>query len=391
MWRYLTSAGLARLADEMVVITLALLAWSRTGDELLTGVTTAAYALPAVVTGPLLGAWLDRTRHPLVALAGNQFLLAAMAVGLIVVPAPLLPVLAFVAGLTLPMTSGGFTSMLPRLGVDLPRVTAYDSMLYSGTAIAGLALASIVAVVWSPAGAMAVVSALAFAGGLVTLRLVLAPAPPSPHSSLLPALRAGARTLVRTPPLRAATLTSVISFVGFGMLVVTLPVLLPLLHAHSDLSGLVLAAFDLGAVLAVLAVRPYLSRWLPERVLFVTVALYGVSFALWTLAGNLVVLTLLALLAGFASGPTLAALITARQRYSPPELLGQVSTTGASLKIGAFALGSLLAGVLLSSRTPATALLVIAALQFVAVGAGLIAARRPVRLQISSGTPGGPC
>lgn len=377
MWRYLTSAGLARLADEMVVITLALLVWSRTGSELLTGVTTAAYAVPAVVTGPLLGAWLDRTRSPLVALAGNQFLLAVMAVGLIVVPAPAMPVLAFVAGLTLPMTSGGFTSMLPRLGVDLPRVTAYDSMLYSGTAIAGLALASIVAVVWSPAGAMALVSALALAGGLVTLRLVLAPAPPSPHSSLLPALRAGARTLVRTPPLRAATLTSVISFVGFGMLVVTLPVLLPLLRASSDLSGLVLAAFDLGAVLAVLAVRPYLSRWLPERVLFVTVALYGVSFVLWTLAGNLVVLIGLALLAGLVSGPTLAALITARQRYSPPELLGQVSTTGASLKIGAFALGSLLAGVLLSSGTPTTALLVIAALQFVAVGAGLAVTGEP--------------
>jgi MFS family permease len=375
MWRYLTSAGLARLADEMVVITLALLAWSRTGNELLTGVTTAAYALPAVVTGPLLGAWLDRTRRPLLALSGNQFVLAAMAMALILVPPPLMPVLAFIAGLTLPMTSGGFTSMLPRLGVDLPRVTAYDSMLYSGTAIGGLALASVVAVVWSPAGAMAVVSALAVTGGLVTLRLVLAPAPPSPHSSLLPALRAGARTLVRTAPLRAATLTSVISFVGFGMLVVTLPVLLPLLHAHSDLSGLVLAAFDVGAVLAVMAVRPYLSRWLPERILFVTVALYGVSFVLWSLAGNLYVLTGLALLAGLVSGPTLAALITARQRYSPPELLGQVSTTGASLKIGAFALGSLAAGVLLSSHSPTAALLVIALLQFVAVGGGLIAAR----------------
>lgn len=375
MWRYLTSAGLARLADDMVVVTLALLAWSRTGDELLTGVTTAAYALPAVVTGPLLGAWLDRARYPLVALAGNQFLLAAMAVGLIFVPTPLMPVAAFLAGLALPMTSGGFTSMLPRLNVDLPRMTAYDSMLYSGTAIAGLALASIVAVAWSPAGAMTVVALLATAGGLVTLRLVLAPAPPSPHSSLLPALRAGARTLMRTPPLRAATLTSVISFGGFGMLVVTLQVLLPTLHADSDLSGLVLAAFDVGAVLAVMAVRPHLKRWPPERILFVTVALYGVSFALWTLAANLPVLLGMAFVAGLASGPMLVALITARQRYSPPELLGQVSTTGASLRIGAFSLGSVLAGVLLSSSTPTTALLVIALLQFVAVGVGLVAAR----------------
>ena len=180
---------------------------------------------------------------------------------------------------------------------------------------------------------------------------------------------------MRTPPLRGATLTSVISFGGFGMLVVTLQVLLPALHADSDLSGLVLAAFDVGAVLAVMAVRPHLKRWPPERILFVTVALYGVSFALWTLAGNLPVLLGMAFVAGLASGPTLVALITARQRYSPPELLGQVSTTGASLKIGAFSLGSVLAGVLLSSSTPTTALLVIALLQFVAVGVGLVAAR----------------
>lgn len=374
MWRYLSSAGLARLADEMVLFALVLLVADRTESMLLTALTTAGYTLPAVVTGPVLGAWLDRTSRPLVALAGNQFVLAVAAFGLIFVPPLGMPLLALLAGLTLPMTSGGFTSMLPRLGVDLPRVTAYDSMLYSGTAIAGPALAGMIAFTWSPSVAMVVVCVLGVVGGVVTLGLVLEPAPASSHSSLASALRAGTRHLVRTAPLRAATVTSVVSFVGFGMLTVSLPWLIQSTGSDRNLAGVLMGVLDLGCLLSVMALRPYLVRWLPERILFVTIALYGVALVPWAFAGNIGWLFAFALLTGLVQGPTLTSLITARQRYSPPDLLGQVSTTGASLKIGAFSLGALLAGPLLPLG-PDVVVLVVAACQFVAVAMGLMAGR----------------
>lgn len=366
------SAGLARLADEMILIAVVLLVHDRTGSKVLTALTVAGYTLPSVVSGPLLGAWLDRTARPIVALAGNQFVLAAMALGMVFAPAWWVPVLAFVAGVTLPMTSGGFTSMLPRLGGDLARLTPVDSMLYSATAICGPAAVGLIAWWSSSTATMVVICVLAAVGGVCTLRLVLSPAPPPSHPSLVSALRAGARHLVTTPPLRAATVASVVSFVGFGMFVTSLPWVVGAVGADDNLAGVVLGVLDLGCLVSVLVLRKHLARWLPERILFVTIGLFGVSFLALAAAGSFPWLLGLALAAGLASGPTLTALITARQRYSPPGLLGQVSTTGASLKIGAFSLGAVCAGLL---SAPAAVLVVVAGIQFVAVAAGVVSGR----------------
>lgn len=63
MGRYVVAAGLARLADEMVGLAVVLLVLARTGQPVLAGAMVTAYTLPALVSGPLLGAWLDRTRR----------------------------------------------------------------------------------------------------------------------------------------------------------------------------------------------------------------------------------------------------------------------------------------------------------------------------------------
>ena len=69
----------------MVAFTLALLVLERTGRPQLAGLTAAAYAFPAVLTGPLLGAWLDRTTHRRPALALNQAALVLTTVGMLAV------------------------------------------------------------------------------------------------------------------------------------------------------------------------------------------------------------------------------------------------------------------------------------------------------------------
>lgn len=116
---YFVAATLARVGDEMVAFTLVLLVLERTDSPALAGITGAAYALPAIVTGPLLGAWLDRTQYRRTALALNQAVLGAVMVSMLAVVGHsahwVTPVLAAVAGTTLPMVSGGFTSMLPSL------------------------------------------------------------------------------------------------------------------------------------------------------------------------------------------------------------------------------------------------------------------------------------
>ncbi|MFD0201175.1 MULTISPECIES: MFS transporter [Saccharothrix] len=375
MGRYLWAAGLARLADEMVAVAVVLLALARSGSPVLSGAVIAAYTVPSILSGPLLGAWLDRARRPVAALAANQFVLAAMAVAMVFAPAPWLVPAAFVAGITLPMTSGGFTSLVPRLATDLPKATSQDALLFNAAAIAGPGLAGVLSTVASPAVAVAVVAALSLAGGLCTTALHVPPHPPGDHPSLRAAIKKGLRHLATTAPLRGATIASVVGYGSVGMLATALPLHVGALGVDGDQAGVVWAVFEVGAVGCLLVVRRWLHLWRPERVVFTTVALYGVTLALWPLAPHFPVLLVLALVSGLAQGPVLTATITARQRYTPGALLGQVSTTGASLKIGAYAVGAAGGGALLATWSPTSVILLVAAGQLVGASLGAVTSR----------------
>src|SRR5258705_11154365 len=54
------TATVTRLADDMFSVGVVLLVLERTGSAGLAGATVAAVTLPSIVSGPLLGAWLDR-------------------------------------------------------------------------------------------------------------------------------------------------------------------------------------------------------------------------------------------------------------------------------------------------------------------------------------------
>ncbi|WNV88780.1 MFS transporter [Umezawaea sp. Da 62-37] len=368
---YLVSATLTRLADEMVGLALVLFVLLRTDSRALAGATVAAYTVPSIVSGPLLGAWLDRTRRPLVALVGNQLLLAASAAGLLVLvghPVAMLA-LAFLAGTTLPMSSGGFTSLLPRLAVDLPRATSADALVYLSTALAGPVVVGGLTGLFGVDSTMVAIGALALAGALCTLRLRIPPHAAAVHGSLLHAMRDGVRHLVTTPPLRGATLATTLGYGSVGLLATALPVRVAELGHSESAAGFVWAAVEVGSVVSLLVLRRHLHRWRPERVLYTSIAAYGLVLATWPFASGLVALVGLAVLAGVAQGPTLTSLITARQRYTPAGLLGQVSTTGPSLKIGAFAIGAAVGGTLHDTRA---AIVAVAATQLVAAGLGVL-------------------
>ncbi|MDX3106546.1 hypothetical protein PW035_37400, partial [Nonomuraea angiospora] len=81
-----------------------------------------------------------------------------------------------------------------------------------------------------------------------------------------------------------------------------------------------------------------------------------------------------AAVAGAGEGPQLTALFSVRHREAPARLRSQVFTTGASLKITSFAIGSALAGPL-AAYSASSALVAGAALQAAAVVV-LMAGRR---------------
>src|SRR5690348_13097982 len=111
MRRYLLAASAARLADAMWIGPV-LLVLDRTGSAALAGLTLSAATLPTLVSAPLLGAWLDVHGRRRAAIAVNQVALTAALVGVAAAPGAA-PAWVLAAGVTQPLVTGGFSSMVP--------------------------------------------------------------------------------------------------------------------------------------------------------------------------------------------------------------------------------------------------------------------------------------
>src|SRR6266545_940229 len=345
------AATLARLASEMFTVAVVLLVLARTGRPALAGAVVAASTLPSVVSGPLLGAWLDRTGRRRTALASNQVLLAASLLAILAAagraPGWALLLLAAAAGVTAPMATGGFTSMVPALVPErlLARANALEAASFNSAAIAGPALAGAVAAAVGPAAAVGLEAALAMFALLAITRLpAVARVAAHAAASLADTIRQGLRHLARTPPLRGVTVATAVAMGGLGLLTLALPFLAERLGAGQAGAGYLWAALEAGGMAGALAGTRLLAGWPPQRVVLAGLALLGLLMAAWPLAPSFPVALLLVALAGVLEGPAFAATFATRQRWSPVDLRGQIFTTAASLKLGAFAVGAALAG-----------------------------------------------
>ncbi|MDA5141577.1 MFS transporter [Streptomyces sp. AD681] len=358
---YLTAATAARAGDEMSGPALLLAGLAVTGSTTDASALLAGITVSAAVGGPLLGALLDRARRPGRLLAGA---LALYAAGLLAILAGLgrLPMactlpLAVLTGLLGPALSGGWTAQLPHVAADarLPRANALDAMTFGVASLAGPALAGGVAVLLGAPSAVAVSAALITAAAPAAWRLPARGAPdrdarPAPVAG---ALAAGFRIVLRRPLLARATFTSVVSCAAQGMLAACVP-LLGAQWLGAAGRGVLLfsgAAVSALAANAVLARRPLTVA--PDTVVRAGALVQSVALAL-AATGLPVALVVAVLLLGIGEGPQLTALFAVRHREAPEHLRGQVFTTGASLKITAFALGVAVAGPLAGWSLPGT-------------------------------------
>jgi MFS family permease len=380
---FLLAATLARLASEMFPVAAVLLVLDRTGRPGLAGAVVAATTLPAVVTGPVLGAWLDRTSRRRLALAANQVLLAASLVGILAAagraPGWMLVLLATAAGLSGPLSTGGYTSMIPLLVPErlLARANALEASSFNIAAIAGPAVAGAVA---ATAGAAWAVLAEAVLAGLALPAIArlprLAVAAGDAPASLATAIRQGLALLARTPVLRGVTVATAVGLGGSGLLTLAMPFWAERLGAGRAAAGYLFAALEAGAIAgALVAARPA-APWPPQRVVLAGLGLFGLAVMAWPLAPSFPAALGLVALAGLVEGPAFAATFATRQRWSPPELRGQIFTTAASVKLGAYAVGSALAGPVLARAGVGGILVVAGAVQLLGVVLGAAAGAR---------------
>lgn len=359
---YLAGATISRTGDEMSGPALLLLAMAAS-DAVSTGpAVVAALTAATAVGGPVLGVLLDRTRRPgrLLALALLGFAAVIVCVALLLgqVGVTALVAVALIGGLFRPALSGGWSSRLPGVvpARELPRASALDGLTFDVAALAAPVLVGGLALVLPPAYAVA----------LAVLAILLAA--PAAHATggmprrtgrplrLRQQVLAGFLVIARIRRLRRATVTSVISYAGVGLIFTSAPLLAERVLGKAGHGPWLLALMALAALIgnAAYAARP--DRIAPDRVLAATYCVLAAaagSAALALVAGRTPVgaccLLAAAVLTGAADGPQLSALLRIRHRDTPEEVRGQVFTTAASLKLGGAALGAALCGALAST------------------------------------------
>jgi MFS family permease len=383
-------------APALLLLGFAVTGRPETGSGLLASLTIAGAA-----GGPLFGALLDRSRRPDRLLAGT---LVAYALGIVALqaavgrlPMPALAAIALLAGLFNPAVAAGWTAQLPRVvtGRELDRGSALDALTFSAASLAGPALAAGIA---AGIGARA---AVLTAAGLVALavppacslsryRPVAVTGPgqglTTAHPTLGRQMAAGFAIIVARRPLLRATVTSVVSYAGIGMLLVCCPLLGAQRLGGPARGALLISATAVASLTAnaILARRSRHGR--PDTRVLASTLVIGASMGAAALAPGWLTLAAVAL-GGAGEGPQLTALLAVRHRETPAHMRGQVYTTAASLKIAGLAAGAALAGPLAGWSVTAC-LLIAAGTELGAAAAYLTAGfTGPGRRELASAPP----
>jgi len=385
---FVSAATLARVSDEMFGVGVVLLVLDRTGNEALAGAAVAAVTLPSLVTGPLLGAWLDLTGRRRTLMVVDQLTMASVLLALVILvghaPAWAVVLAVLPAGTTYPLSFGGFTSMIPSLvpGELLPPANALETTSFNSALVVGPALAGTLSATVAPAAPLVVEAALALAALALIVRIpgLDQPRDRAEGRTLWSIAADGLRQIVSVPQLRGVTAAAGLGLAGLGLLTVAFPLFaVDHLGVARSASGYMWAAFAVGSTIGALSLVRIQRRFPAERIVLAGYGLFGLLMLTWPLAGSLPVFLALVALAALVDGPALAAQFAVRQQYVPPSLYGQVFTTAVGLKVGCLALGAAASGALATTIGSAETLVVAASMQVLAAGVGVTLVGLPGR------------
>jgi Major Facilitator Superfamily len=319
---------------------------------------TAAEYLPWLLIGLPAGAWIDRLRCKPLMIASD---LAAAALFASLPVAAWLGVLSIGQVLAVALLAGGvnvlfgtaYQVFLPSLveSGDLVEGNAKLQGSASAATIAGPGLAGLVAGAFGAADALLgnAASFLVSAACLLGIRggepraLVL-----EERTGLRREISEGIRFVAGDRYLRPLTVFGVVANLGLaGYLALIVLFLVRVMGLGPVAVGALLSVSGIGGVLGAIAASPISSRYGTARTLVLGAA-GGLSFGLliplagpglrlaFYLAGSLIAVT------GIVVGNVI--LMSFRQTYCPPRLLGRVTATMRVLLVGTNPLGALLAG-----------------------------------------------
>jgi MFS family permease len=372
----------SRLAGRMFSLTIVLFALARTGSPMVAGWLAFAAVAPGLAVSPIAGALIDRVGSAWAITvdmaAGSCLVITILAVDwLDQTSPPVLLALVSLFSLTRPLSMAGIRALLPRLvpPASLDRVNALDTALNGIADIAGPALAG---ALFGFGGAMvtfATISAgcLAAAFSVAKLRGTRGRLPRA--VPLLTDAWGGVLRVLRQPTLRGLAVCYSLYEVGWGILIVAVPVFAARQFAGgagSAVAGLLWAGLGLVGGTAALVAGHCRTAGRERQV--IAIGMLTTAVAAWPLAAEFGFsgLVLGLMLIGAAAGPIDVGVLTLRQRRTDPRELGRVLSVSISLNLSGGPIGSALAGVLVGRSYSGTFMVAAIAAALAATAVGLI-------------------
>jgi len=364
----LVSSLLTRTAAQMLTVGLVLFALQRYRSPSVAGVSIFLLIFPGLLMSPIAGALLDR--HGRKRLMTLDFVIAAVSMSVIValaatdhLPVWGLYVLLACGSVTSTLSIAGARSFFPLLVPrDLwDRGNAADSVCYGVAAIAGPGLAGLLIAVFSSESAL-LGAAIAFLVGAVVLQAVPEPvAPPAEVSGriLVEAWR-GLRYVVSNPTLRWIAIGFSTLNVGWGIVIVAMPVAVFHLHGNAAVVGSILALAGAAGIPAALIAGRIRTEGRERESMSLLGAVMGIA-VLALLVPSLALIAAGIAIAGGADAASSVSAFSLRQRRTNRAWFGRAFAVAMALNFSGVPIGSALAGPVLGISTT-FAVLVAAAL-----------------------------
>ncbi len=339
----------------MLSVALVLFVLSRYHSPQLAGAATFLLIFPGLLVSPIAGAFLDRYGRSL--LITLDYAIGAVSLYLIaglsahrVLPAALLLLICGLWSLTGPLSAAGGRSMFP---IVVPshlweRANAFDSSSYVLASLIGAPIAGVL--VASAGGEWAIAAAATlFALAAAAMLTVHDPGPRQSDSNVVADAWDGLVYVVRNRTLAGIALTLSTWSIGWGCLVIAVPVmLLGRLHQGPATVGYLWGLMGAAGIVSALVSGRIKTLGRERQIMVASLLLGVVAIVLLPLAASVAVVAVAIALIGLSNGPFDIAFITLRQRRTDPAKFGRVFAVSISLNTIGTPIGSALAGPLIA-------------------------------------------
>jgi MFS family permease len=368
----LGAAFVGRLPVGMYPLAIVLFLSKETGSFAVAGAATGAFAISSGISLPFLGRTVDRL--------GQTPVLIACAVGFPVSVAGLiavahatpqtLPVLACAVanGITFPPLFATLRALISVLAGGLTETAfALEAMLQEVFFIVGPLLVALIIALANAEAVLVVAAGLVAAG-----TLAFASTAPSRSWERRGARRGRVRALA-SPGIRTIVMTSIVDGMTFGTLEVALPAFAQR-HGSASVAGVMVGTLAFGSVLGGLLYGA--RKWSrdPSELLVLFAWPLAAGLASLSLASSIPAMIGLLLVAGVFIAPSAAASFSLVGRLAPGGAVTEAFTWLSTAVTLGFAVGGLVAGVLVQHVSVKAALLTTAGCAVLA--AGVLYARR---------------